>query len=110
MANLVKIVGKRGEWLASVDGEPLPVIHNTWRVGKDGYSDPKEGVDRDGEKYLEYVARLRETDRVVLQEDREDGSLARADYIGVFRFSDLAVAEDGAISLKLVARVADPRR
>lgn len=73
----VVITGARGDWIVDVGGEMLAVIHNTWWTGRDIYRDPMVGVDVGGKRYRDYVARLQETDRVVVQRDKGNGSLAR---------------------------------
>ncbi len=105
----VAITGGRGDWIVDVEGEPLAVIHDTWWTGKDAYRDPMVGIDVGSKRYLDYVARLRETDRVVVQRDK-DGSLARDGYVGVFTFRHLEVEPAGPVEMKLVARVANPRK
>lgn len=105
----VVITGARGDWIVDVEGERLAVIHNTWWTGRDAYRDPMEGVDVSSKRYLDYVARLKETDRVVVQRDKGNGSLARDGYVGVFSFRRLAVEPAGPIEMQLVARVANPR-
>jgi hypothetical protein len=105
----VKITGTRGDWIADVDGERLAVIHDTWWTGKDAYRDPMENVDVTTKRYVEYVAKLRETDRVVVQRDKGQGSLEREGYVGVFSFKDLEVDPAGPIEMRLTARVANAR-
>jgi hypothetical protein len=106
----VKITGARGAWFAEVDGERLAVIHDTWWEGKDAYRDPMENVDVATKRYTDYVAKLRETDRVVVQRDKPNGSLEREGYVGVFSFKDLLVHPGGPIEMRLTARVASPRK
>jgi hypothetical protein len=105
----VKIRGERGRWVAEVDGEWLAVIHNTWRVGPDGYADPMEGVDRSKKRFSEYAEALRRYDRVVLQRDAGGGDLSRNGYIGVFRFDNLEILDAQPVRLRLLERVADPK-
>jgi hypothetical protein len=109
-ARPVKITGARGDWIADVDGERLAVIHDTWWKGKDAYRDPMKGVDTAAKRYTDYVAKLQETDRVVVQRDKGDGSLERDGYVGVFSFKDLLVDPTGPIELRLTARVASSRK
>ncbi len=104
------ITGARGDWIADVDGERLAVIHDTWWSGKDAYLDPMGGVDLAAKRYIDYVAKLRESDRVVVQRDKGDGSLEREGYVGVFSFKDLVVDPSGPIALTLTARVANSRK
>lgn len=106
----VKITGGRGDWIADVDGERLAVIHDTWWTGKDAYRDPMEGVDVASKRYVEYVAKLQESDRVVVQRDKGDGNLDREGYVGVFSFKDLVVDPAGPIEMRLTARVASARK
>ena len=47
-------------------------------------------------RYVEYVQKLRESDRVVVQRDKGQGSLERDGYVGVFSFKDLEVDPDRA--------------
>ena len=101
----VKIRGERGRWLAEAEGRWLPVIHNTWRQGRDGYHDPMQGTK--GKRYEEFVEALRAQDLVILQKDVE-GTFFRDSYIGIFAFKNLDIGNDGSISLTLVSRYADP--
>ena len=111
MAHLrMKIVGRRGRWLADAGGEALPVLHGNWRVPPDRYRDPMDGVDADGAKYVEYVAALRAGDRAIIQRDAGPDDLSRAGYVGVFRYADLEIGEDHSIALRLTERIASPRR
>lgn len=66
------------------------------------------GADIAGKRYADFVEALRSNDLVVVQRD-VPGGLARDGYIGVFRFKDLMIGPDGAISLTLVERYADHR-
>lgn len=102
----VRITGARGDWIADVEGERLAVIHNTWWTGKDAYRDPMVGVDVLAKRYVDYVAKLQETDRVVVQRDKGQGSLERDGYVGVFSFKDLKVDPAGPIEMRLTSRVA----
>jgi hypothetical protein len=106
----VAITGARGDWIVDVEGEKLAVIHNTWWTGKNAYRDPMVGVDVGGKRYLDYVAKLQETDQVVVQRDRGNGNLERDSYVGVFSFSHLSVDPAGPVEMKLVARIANPRK
>ncbi len=106
----VTITGARGDWIADVEGERLAVIHDTWWSGKNAYSDPMEGVDVATKRYVDYVAKLRESDRVVVQRDKGQGSLERDGYVGVFTFKDLMVDPTGPIQMTLTARVANSRK
>jgi predicted xylose isomerase-like sugar epimerase len=106
----VTITGARGDWIADVDGERLAVIHDTHWSGKDAYRDPMTGVDIETKRYTEYVQKLRESDRVVVQRDKGQGSLERDGYVGVFSFKDLTVDPAGPIEMRLTARVANARK
>jgi len=107
----VRILGSVGRWTAEADGETLPVLHNQWWDVRSGtYLDPMEGVPQDRGKWPDYVARLRECDRAIIQKDADPITLRRSGYIGVFRFADLDVREDGAIALKIVERLSDAKR
>lgn len=116
MTARVRIKNTRGTWSAQVEGETLPVIHTTWRDGPTGYRDPMTGVDLDGKRYRDFVELLRRSDCAVLQRDTagdpvaRDAPVARDGYVGVFSYRDLHVAEDGAVTLELTARVGEPRR
>lgn len=101
----VRIAGARGNWTAMVEGDRLAVLHTTWRKGTDGYEDPMIGAKTDGAKYTRFVEALRAHDRVVLQRDARDGSLARDGYVGLFRTTDLTIRDDGSISLCLAERL-----
>ena len=100
-----KIVGHRGQWTADVEGRELAVLHNTRRQGTTGYFDPMTKVKLDGDKYRRLAQALRENDVAVMQRDAGDDGLSRDGYIGIFSYSDLAIGDDGSISLKLVDRV-----
>ncbi len=105
----VTIASGRGDWIADVDGERLAVVHDTWWTGKDVYRDPMVDVDVTTKRYIEYVAKLRESDRVVVQRDKGNGNLDRSGYVGVFSFRDLDVDPAGPITMRLTARVAHSR-
>ena len=106
----VKITGARGDWIADVEGERLAVIHDTWWSGKNVYRDPMTGVDVETKRYTDYVEKLRESDRVVVQRDKGQGSLERDGYVGVFSFKDLQVDPAGPIEMTLTARIASSRK
>ena len=106
----VLITGARGDWIVDVEGERLAVIHDTWWTGRSGYRDPMAGVDLRGRRYLDYVARLQETDRVVVQRDKGKGSLERDGYVGVFSFRELLVDPAGPVEMQLTARIASARK
>ena len=86
------------------------MIHGTWWTGKDAYRDPMVDVDVTLKRYVDYVAKLRESDRVVMQRDKGKGSLDRDGYVGVFSFRDLDVDPLGPVSLRLIGRVASARK
>jgi hypothetical protein len=104
----VHIVGARGDRTAEVEGRRLAVIHSSWREGLTGYHDPMTAAKTDGRRYRDLLSALRAHDLVVVQRDAP-GGLERDGYVGVFRFRDLAVGDDGAIRLTLVERYADPK-
>lgn len=107
----VRIRGSRGRWTAEADGETLPVLHSTfWNVRTGRYHSPGEGFDPAGGKFTELQHLLRHGDRVIMQKDSDPVTLARAAYIGVFRYADLDIAADGAVSLKITHRIADARK
>lgn len=104
----VHISGSIGRWTAEADGETLPVLHTTWwNVASGEYLDPMKGAKLDGAKYTAYVERLRSCDRAIMQKDTDSVTLRRGGYVGVFRFTDLDVRQDGSISLEIVERIAD---
>ena len=109
---LVKISGARGRWLAEVEGQWLPVLHDShWNFHNHSYSAPLLPEDRDTKRCTEFLDALRAIDLAVMQRDAtpiETGSLPRAGYIGVFRFSGLKITEDH-LSLTLLERYASPR-
>jgi hypothetical protein len=107
MTRRVNIHGERGRWLAEVEGAWLAVIHTTWRQGATGYHDPMAGAKIDGARYTEFVQALRDHDRVVIQRDKP-GTFDRDGYVGVFKFTSLEIRPDGAVSLILTERLADP--
>lgn len=104
----VRIKGKRGQWLAEVEGVPLPVVHHLDRVGKDrldavfDHRTPETSGQCAG-----LVAALQRETRLVLQKDRDHDSRARDGYIGVFDFDEFELRPDG-FSLRLVRRYASP--
>lgn len=102
----VHIQGERGRWLAEVDGRWLAVIHPTWRQGATGYHDPMPGVNRSGARYREFLQALKDHDDVIIQRDKP-GTFDRDGHVGVFRFPNLAVGPEGAVSLTLIDRTAD---
>lgn len=106
----VSITGARGDWIVDVGGERLAVIHDTWWTGKDAYRDPMTGINVLSPRYVEYVAKLQETDRVVVQRDKGNGSLERDGYVGVFSFGQLSVDPTGPIEMTIVARTANARK
>jgi hypothetical protein len=85
-----KAFGTRGSWFAEVDGEQLPVVHSYWAQRMPLYHDPEA---RSGElQFDEFVARIREKGRVILQRDKAprknaEGKtiLERDGYIAVFQ-------------------------
>ncbi len=107
----VHIHGVRGQWTAEVEGKQLAVLHNTWWQDRrsNRYHDPMQGVLREGARYLARIAALRMHDLAVMQRDGGP-KMERDGYLGVFRFRNLVIGEDGAISLDLVERYADPKR
>ena len=107
----VKVTGSIGRWTAEADGETLPVLHSQhWDVRSGNYLDPMKGVSKDRGKWPDYVARLHECDRVIIQKDTDPDTLRRDGYIGVFRFTNLDVREDGSIALRIIERLADAKR
>jgi hypothetical protein len=93
--------------MAEVEGLRLAVIHNSARIGATGYYDPMTGVKTSGKRYQDFLTALHAHDRVVIQRDIP-GTSFRDGYVGIFKFKDLAVAPDGAVSLTLTMRDADP--
>ncbi len=53
------------------------------------------GVDVATKRYVDYVQKLRESDRVVVQRDKGQGSLERDGYVGVFSFKDFRSTPTG---------------
>ena len=72
------------------------------------------GVNADGRRYTEFIDALRREALVVVQKDKERENdrepLARAGYVGVFRFKDLEIGNDNSVKLTLIQRYADPSR
>ena len=111
MRPAVHIKGSRGRWTAEADGETLPVLHSTfWDVGTGLYRSPGEGFDPAGRKFTELQQLLRGGDRIIMQKDADPVTLARAAYIGVFRYADLDIGADGAVRLTIIQRIADARK
>lgn len=106
----VKIVGRRGNWLAEVEGRLLAVLHSTWRIGGTGYFDPMLDVKLEGLKYRRLVEALDLHNEVVIQKDRAPDNFARDGYVGVFRFEDLRIGADGSIRLTLGEQTAEPAK
>ncbi len=67
-------------------------------------------ADINGAKYRDYVTRLKEGDKCIIQKDADAETLRRRGYVGVFRYSDLQLGDDGSIGLNIIARVADPKK
>ncbi|MBT8417351.1 MAG: hypothetical protein KJO42_07910 [Silicimonas sp.] len=101
----VKVKGKRGDWTVDMDGTHTAVIHDLWYTPPGAYHDPMEGVDLKGARYTDFIGALKDSDTVVMQKSKDDGTLARLGYIGVFKFKDLDVADDGAVSLTITERL-----
>ena len=95
----------QGSWTAEVDGITLAVIHNLWWKDPPIYFDPMREAKLDGKKYQSFVAALKNTDRVLMQKSKEDGSFRKLDYVGVFRFENLIIGDDGSIQLEIVERI-----
>ncbi|WP_439560647.1 hypothetical protein [Roseinatronobacter sp.] len=111
MAKRVKISGERGRWVADVEGRMLGVLHHTLRVGADLYQ-AKISPEHPGQKrFKELVSALESYDLVVIQRDKDEQSLARDGYVGVFHFTDLNVdLENLELRLRFTGRYADPQR
>ena len=109
---LVKITGERGRWLANVEGHWLPVLHDShWNFHNHKYDAPLLPEHRGTKRCEEFLEALRSQSLAVMQRDAppsEDGVLARAGYIGVFRFGGLILTDDH-LSLTLLERYASPR-
>jgi hypothetical protein len=106
---IVKIVGRRGKWLAQVEGDWLPVLHDTWRIGAVGYCDPMRDVDTSSVKYREFIEALCTHGRAVIQKDAGDETMSRAGYHGVYKIDEKSIANDGSVTLTIVERIAIPR-
>ncbi|MCC6306008.1 MAG: hypothetical protein IT545_12540 [Rhodobacteraceae bacterium] len=108
MPRRVAIHGERGRWVAEVEGRWLAVLHQTFREGPHGYRAPIP-PEQPGQKRFEELRRaLADHDLVVIQRDRDPLTLARAGYVGVFRFKDLRLdLRAGELTLTLTERYAD---
>ena len=110
MVRRVAIGGERGRWVAEVEGRWLAVIHHTLRQGPTGYRAAIAPEHPGQKRFQEFVAALEAHDLVVVQRDKDRETLARAGYVGVFRFADLRIdLEALELTLRLVERYADPR-
>jgi hypothetical protein len=105
----IKFTGSRGSWLARAGCDLLPVIHNTWYDGAGRYHDPMVGAKLDGAKYRSFVEALASGDRAIMQNTPDRSTFARKGYVGLFRYEDFVIDDDGAITLRIVERLADPR-
>ena len=101
----MRIVGRRGEWTADVEGRELAVLHNTHRVGARSYVDANRADVAASEKQARLVAALIENDMAVLQRDADAETRARDGFIGIFSYKDLDIGEDGSIRLTFVDRI-----
>lgn len=106
----VTVKGSRADWIAAAGADRLPVIHDTWYGKAGAYHDPMTDADQEGKYYKAFVTLLGQTDRVIMQRDKTPGSQERDGYIAVFKFQDLELHEDGAVTLKVTERVADIRK
>ena len=72
-------------------GERLAVIHDTWWSGRTSTAIRWSASTSRASAIVDYVSKLRESDRVVVQRDKGTGSLECDGYVGVFSFKDLQV-------------------
>ncbi|MGR3343432.1 MAG: hypothetical protein ACU0DI_09460 [Paracoccaceae bacterium] len=86
-------------------GDRLAVIHDIWWTPPSNYFDPMKGAKTEGKRYTDFIAALNAHDRAIMQRTAEDGSFARLGYVGVFRFNNLAVGDDGSVSLTIFERL-----
>ena len=109
---LVKILGSRGSWVAKVEGQTLPVLHNSlWSGGDKTYRQTVLPQHRGGKRWAELLAALQSSDLVVMQRDMppDKDVLGRAGYVGVFRFEGLTINEDDEFTLIITERYASPK-
>jgi len=101
----VKIVGARGDWTATVEGKRLAVIHNIWWTPPSSYFDPMDHAKLDGKRYRDFVQALQGNDTAIMQKTATDGSFSRLGYVGLFRYQDVVVGEDGSVALTITERL-----
>lgn len=110
MVHRVKIQGRRGSYLAEVEGRKLAVLHQTFYSPPYAYHHPFKNVAFTSPKVQALIEALQDNDLFVLQADADPETLARKGYIGVFRFTDLRVHPEDGLSLRITERYADPKR
>lgn len=112
--NSVKIIGRRGSWLAEVEGKHLAVLHDRL-LKKGGQYQQRCYPETPRNKQLELLEALKNHSLAVLQKDSKEGSHERGEpnhmrdgYVAVFRFSDLQIDEDLSFTLRFTERYANP--
>jgi hypothetical protein len=109
-AKKLKAIGQRGSWFATIDGESIPCVHDTWVVrglGERRYLDPK--CDPEGAKWIPFLAALRDGKRAILTKDgppNENMVRDRVGYIALFSIEDIK-AEIGELSFRFTNRLAE---
>jgi hypothetical protein len=106
MGRRVHILGKRGQWVAEVEGRLLAVLHNSHWTPPAAYRAPIRPQDLGGAKLRGLLDALQRQPLAVMQRDKGP-NLDRDGYVGVFAFSGLAVTDE-AITLTIDGRYADP--
>ena len=110
----VKILGKRGSWLAEVEGKQLAVLHDKL-LGPGGEYKQLCYPETPLGKQHALLDALKTHDLAVLQKDSEAGSHNRGEpnhmrdgYVAVFRFTDLQIDDDLSFTLRFTERYAKP--
>jgi hypothetical protein len=104
--SMKKIVGKRGSWYATFDGESLPCTHEHW-VDKKlmEYEDP--GAKPGTKKWDDFIDSLGSKGKAILTDDKFLGDgmgFKRKSYIGVFEIANVRM-EDDMLKFKFVRRI-----
>jgi hypothetical protein len=95
-----KAIGTRGSWLATVDGELLPCVHEYWWVKGDPlrrYNDP---LLTPSPRHNEFVAHIKERRKVILTSDKPYSTdnpipFERTGYIAIWTVEDVEFDENG---------------
>jgi hypothetical protein len=92
--------GKRGSWLATVDGELLPCVHEYWWVKGDPSRRYNDHMLKQSQHNSDFVAKIREKGRVILTTDKPNSvtipaPFERTGYVAVWTVEDVEFDENG---------------